>query len=73
METLVTEYTYSAVNANDQRAYGFYIVKFLSTVYMLQRDEIVGNELLESGILASDAEYTSPLMKDSMWYGVEPS
>eukprot|EP00957_Ditylum_brightwellii_P149259 11366809-Ditylum_brightwellii.AAC.1 len=63
----VTESTYGAVIANDQRIDGYYIVKFLSTLYMLQHDEIVDNELLKSETLVSDAEYMSPVIKDSMW------
>eukprot|EP00957_Ditylum_brightwellii_P115460 8806774-Ditylum_brightwellii.AAC.1 len=51
MGMLVTESTYSAVNANGQRTDGFYSVKFLSTVYKLQHDEIVDNDLLKSGTL----------------------
>eukprot|EP00957_Ditylum_brightwellii_P109837 8377689-Ditylum_brightwellii.AAC.1 len=41
MGMLIAEFTYSAVNANGQRTDGFYIVKFLSIVYMLQHDELV--------------------------------
>eukprot|EP00957_Ditylum_brightwellii_P001165 91689-Ditylum_brightwellii.AAC.1 len=68
MGMLVTESTFGAMSANDQRTDEFYIVKFLSTVYMLQHYEIVDNELLKSGTLVSNAEYTSPGMKGSMWY-----
>eukprot|EP00957_Ditylum_brightwellii_P002937 224311-Ditylum_brightwellii.AAC.1 len=64
MGMLVIESTYGAVNANNQRTDGFYIVKFLSTVYMLQHDEIVANELLKSGTLVSDTEYMSQAVKD---------
>eukprot|EP00957_Ditylum_brightwellii_P114556 8734843-Ditylum_brightwellii.AAC.1 len=67
MGMLIKESTYSAVNVNDQRTDGFYIVKFLSTVYTLQHDEIVDNEILKAGSLVTDAEYKSPAMKDSLW------
>eukprot|EP00957_Ditylum_brightwellii_P058393 4428044-Ditylum_brightwellii.AAC.1 len=75
MGVLITESTYGAVNASNQRADGFFIVKFLSTVYMLQHDEIVDKGMLKAGSLVSDAEYMSPAMKDSWWYvksGLEP-
>ena len=41
MRMLIKESTYGAVNDNVQRTDGFYIVNFLSTVYMLQFDGIV--------------------------------
>eukprot|EP00957_Ditylum_brightwellii_P172871 13160575-Ditylum_brightwellii.AAC.1 len=72
---LIKESTYGAVNANDQRIDGFHIVKTLPTVYMLQHDELVGKEMLKAGSLVTDAEYMSPLMKESLWYvksGLEP-
>eukprot|EP00957_Ditylum_brightwellii_P201139 15324217-Ditylum_brightwellii.AAC.1 len=40
----------------------------MSAVCILQHGDIVDNELLKSGTLAFDAEYMSPVMKDSMWY-----
>jgi hypothetical protein len=75
MGMLIKESTYGAVNANDQRTDGFYIVHFLSTVYTLQHDELVDNEILKAGSLVVDAEYMSPAMKESLWYvksGLEP-
>ena len=75
MGMLIKESNYGAVNANDQSTDGFYIVKFLSTVYTLQHDELVDNEILKAGSLVTDAEYMSPAMKDSLWYvksGLEP-
>ena len=36
MGTFVTEYTYGAVNTNDSRTDGFYVVKFLSKAYTSQ-------------------------------------
>ena len=68
MGTFVTEYTYGAVNTNDSRTDGFYIVKFLSRPYTLQQDETYDNEILKEGCLVSDAEYLTPAMKDSSWY-----
>eukprot|EP00957_Ditylum_brightwellii_P174326 13272264-Ditylum_brightwellii.AAC.1 len=65
---LVTEHNYSAVNANDSRTTGFYIVKFLTAAYTLQHNEIVNNEVLTSGTLVSDAVYMRTAMKDSLWY-----
>eukprot|EP00957_Ditylum_brightwellii_P204569 15339856-Ditylum_brightwellii.AAC.1 len=44
MGMLIKESSYGAVNANDQRMDGFYIVKFLPTVYTLEHDELVDNE-----------------------------
>eukprot|EP00957_Ditylum_brightwellii_P123114 9386932-Ditylum_brightwellii.AAC.1 len=38
MGMVIKESTYGAVNANDHRTDGFYIVKFLFTVYTLQHD-----------------------------------
>eukprot|EP00957_Ditylum_brightwellii_P176961 13479875-Ditylum_brightwellii.AAC.1 len=64
MGMLIKESTHGAVNANDQRTAGFYIVKFLSTVYTLQHEELVDNEILKLGSLVSDAEYMSPAMKE---------
>ena len=68
MIMLIKESTYGAVNTNDQRTDGFYIVKFLSTVYTLQHDELVDNEILKAGSLVIDAEYMSPAIKESLWY-----
>eukprot|EP00957_Ditylum_brightwellii_P156286 11895277-Ditylum_brightwellii.AAC.1 len=65
---MIKESTYGAVNANDQRSDRFYIVKFLSTVYMLQHDELVGNKILKVASLVTDAEYMSPAMKESLWH-----
>eukprot|EP00957_Ditylum_brightwellii_P196849 14998056-Ditylum_brightwellii.AAC.1 len=64
MGMLIKESTYGAVNANDQRTDGFYTVKFLSTVYMLQHDELIDNETLKAGSLVTDAEFMSPAMKE---------
>eukprot|EP00957_Ditylum_brightwellii_P061363 4657706-Ditylum_brightwellii.AAC.1 len=64
MGMLIEESTYGAVNANDQGKDGFYIVKFLSTVYMLQHDELVDIEILKAGSLVTDTEYMSPAMKE---------
>eukprot|EP00957_Ditylum_brightwellii_P170415 12971999-Ditylum_brightwellii.AAC.1 len=61
---LIKESTYAAVNANDQRTDGFYIVKFLSTEYTLQHDELVDSEILKARALVTDAEYMSPAMKE---------
>eukprot|EP00957_Ditylum_brightwellii_P166066 12643458-Ditylum_brightwellii.AAC.1 len=75
MGMLIKESTYGAINTNDQRIYGFYIIKLLSTVYTLQHDEIADKEMLKAGSLVTDAEYMSPAMKDSLWYaksGLEP-
>eukprot|EP00957_Ditylum_brightwellii_P084957 6460393-Ditylum_brightwellii.AAC.1 len=64
MGMLITEFTYGAVNANDQRTYGCYVVNLLSTVYTLQHDEIVDKAMLKAGSLVPDAEYITPAMKD---------
>ena len=66
MGMLIKESTYGAFNANDQRTERFYIVKFLSTVYTLQHDELVDKETLKAGSLVTDAEYMSPAMKESL-------
>ena len=68
MGMLITESTYGAVNANDQRTDGFYIVKFLSTIYTLQCDELIDKEMLKAGSLVTDTECMSPAMKESLWY-----
>eukprot|EP00957_Ditylum_brightwellii_P044519 3376826-Ditylum_brightwellii.AAC.1 len=64
MGMLIKESTYGDLNPNDQRTDEFYIVKFLSIVYTLQHDELVHNEILKVGSLVTDAEYTSPAMKE---------
>eukprot|EP00957_Ditylum_brightwellii_P079979 6082392-Ditylum_brightwellii.AAC.1 len=56
MGILIKESTYGAVNVNNQRTDGFYIVNFLSTVYPLQHDELGDNEILKAGSLVTDAE-----------------
>eukprot|EP00957_Ditylum_brightwellii_P084910 6456689-Ditylum_brightwellii.AAC.1 len=66
MRLPIKESTYGAVNANHQRTDGFYIVNFLSTIYMLQHDELVDNELLKAGSLVTDSDYMSPAMKESV-------
>eukprot|EP00957_Ditylum_brightwellii_P193451 14730703-Ditylum_brightwellii.AAC.1 len=63
MGMLIKESSYGAVIADDQRTDGFYIVKFLSTVYTFQHDENVDKEMLKAGSLATNAEYMSPAMK----------
>eukprot|EP00957_Ditylum_brightwellii_P109487 8350262-Ditylum_brightwellii.AAC.1 len=71
----IKESTYGAVNANDQRTDGYYFVKFLSTVYTLQHDELVDKEMLIVGSLVTDIEYMSKSIKYSLWYvksGLEP-
>ena len=75
MGMLRKESTYAAVNANDQRTDGLYIVKLLSTVYTLQHDEIVDKETLKAGFLVTDAECMSLAMKESLRYvksGLKP-
>eukprot|EP00957_Ditylum_brightwellii_P120756 9211065-Ditylum_brightwellii.AAC.1 len=63
---LITEPAYGAVNTNDKRSDGFYVVKFLSTVYMLQHGEVADKEMMKAGSLVTDIEYMSPAMKDSL-------
>eukprot|EP00957_Ditylum_brightwellii_P033571 2544684-Ditylum_brightwellii.AAC.1 len=64
MGMLIKESNYGAVNANDQRTDGFNIVNFLSTLYTLQHDESVDNEISEALFLVTDAEYMSPAMTE---------
>eukprot|EP00957_Ditylum_brightwellii_P186368 14190490-Ditylum_brightwellii.AAC.1 len=64
MGMLIKESTYGAVNANDQRTDGFYVAKFLSTVYTLQHDELVDKEMSKAGSLVTDVEYMSPAIKE---------
>eukprot|EP00957_Ditylum_brightwellii_P185233 14105311-Ditylum_brightwellii.AAC.1 len=64
MGMLIKESTYGAINVNDQRTDGFYVVKVLSTVYTLQHDELVDNEILKAISLVTDAEYMSPAMTE---------
>eukprot|EP00957_Ditylum_brightwellii_P181522 13827204-Ditylum_brightwellii.AAC.1 len=51
----IKESTYGVVNDIDHRTDGFYIVKFVFTVYTLQHNELVDNEILKAGSLATDA------------------
>ena len=68
MGAMVNENNFGAVNTNDPKAKGFYIVKFTSFPYTLQENIEVDNNLSKEGSLVCKAEYMSPAQKGSLWY-----
>ena len=68
----ITANSYGAMNADDPKTDGFYIIQFTSPPYTLQNDIEVNGDKITSGNLVCDAEYLSPAQKGSNWY-VTPS
>ena len=68
MGLCITDCSFGAVNTDDARTEGFYIVRFTSVPYTLQEDEFDGNELLSAGSLVCDAVYYEPARGNSSWY-----
>ena len=68
MGSYVSECSFGAVNTNDTRTEGFYIVRFTSFPYTLQDDEYVDNEVLTGGSIVCDAVYYEPARENSLWY-----
>ena len=68
MGAMVNENNFGAVNTNDPKAKGFYIVKFTSLPYTLQENIKVDNDLIKEGSLVCEAEYMSPAQEGSLWY-----
>eukprot|EP00957_Ditylum_brightwellii_P099372 7569367-Ditylum_brightwellii.AAC.1 len=60
MAAMVNENTFGAVNTNDPKTKGFYIIKFTSLTYTLQENIEVNDDLIKEGSLACEAEYMSP-------------
>eukprot|EP00957_Ditylum_brightwellii_P180175 13724417-Ditylum_brightwellii.AAC.1 len=60
MGAMVNENNFGAVNKNDPKAKGFYIVKFTSLPYTLKENIEVDNDLIKDGSLVCKAEYMSP-------------
>eukprot|EP00957_Ditylum_brightwellii_P058779 4456310-Ditylum_brightwellii.AAC.1 len=63
MAELVEINCYGAVNTNDSRADGFYVVKFVENPHTLQEEVEVNDETTESGSLVCAAHYLSPAQK----------
>eukprot|EP00957_Ditylum_brightwellii_P037901 2866209-Ditylum_brightwellii.AAC.1 len=54
---------YGAVNTNDSRADGFYAVKFVENLHVLQEEVEVKDKIIESGSPVCAAHYMSPAQK----------
>ena len=63
MAELVEINCYGALNTNDSRADGFYVVKFAESPHMLQEEVEVNDKIIESGSLVCAAHYMSPAQK----------
>eukprot|EP00957_Ditylum_brightwellii_P049359 3744876-Ditylum_brightwellii.AAC.1 len=59
MGAMVNENNFGAVNINDPKTKGFYIVKFTSLPYTLQENTEVDNDLIKAGSLVCEAENMS--------------
>eukprot|EP00957_Ditylum_brightwellii_P144704 11023798-Ditylum_brightwellii.AAC.1 len=60
MAELVEITCYGAVNTNDARADGFYVVKFVESPHILQEEVKVNDKIIEFGFLVCAAHYMSP-------------
>eukprot|EP00957_Ditylum_brightwellii_P200938 15317120-Ditylum_brightwellii.AAC.1 len=60
MDALVNENNFGAVNTNDPKTKGFYVVKLTSLSYTLQENLEVDNDLIKEGSFVCEAEYMSP-------------
>ena len=68
MAELVEINSYGAININDSKADGFYIVKFVENPHTLQESVVVNSETIEAGSLVCSAHYMSPARGKSKWY-----
>eukprot|EP00957_Ditylum_brightwellii_P013225 998205-Ditylum_brightwellii.AAC.1 len=59
---------YGAINTNDSRADGSYVVKFVEIPHTLQEEFEVNDKLIESGSLVCAAYYMSPAQNNSRRY-----
>eukprot|EP00957_Ditylum_brightwellii_P085699 6519497-Ditylum_brightwellii.AAC.1 len=60
MGAMVIENNVGAVNTNDPKTKGFYIVKFKLLPYTLQENIEVYNDLIKDESLVCEAEHMSP-------------
>eukprot|EP00957_Ditylum_brightwellii_P165274 12583767-Ditylum_brightwellii.AAC.1 len=63
MDAMVNENNFGAVDTNDPKTKGFYIVKCTSLHYTLQESIEVDNSLIKEGSLVCEAEYMSPAQR----------
>ena len=59
---------FGAINTDDPKTDGYYIVQFKSDPYTLQDTIDVDGQILEKGEVVCDARYFSPAMENSKWY-----
>eukprot|EP00957_Ditylum_brightwellii_P101169 7709815-Ditylum_brightwellii.AAC.1 len=70
MAELIKIGSYGAVNTDDPKADGFYIVKFVEFPHTLQSD-VVNDKVIVAGSLVCSAHYMSPVQEKSRLY-LEP-
>eukprot|EP00957_Ditylum_brightwellii_P072502 5509762-Ditylum_brightwellii.AAC.1 len=73
MDELVEINRYRAVNTNDSRSDGFYVVMFVESPHTLQEEVEVNNKIIEPGSFVCAAYYMSPAHTKSRWYLVPES
>ena len=68
MAGLVKKNNYGAINTDDARADGFYIVQFVESPHTLQYDVEVNDEIIKAESLVCAAHYMSPTQEKSRLY-----
>ena len=57
MASLVQLCMYGAINTDDTTTNGFYVIKFLSEAYMLQKNITINGQVISAGELIVRAKY----------------
>ena len=71
MASLVQSGIYDDINTADNTSNGFYVVKFISEAYMLQKNTKIDGQVISFGELVAKAQYLWSVQENTNWYWKE--
>ena len=68
MASFVQPSMYGAINTDDTIKNGFYVIKFLSEGYTLQKNTIIVGKVIYAGVLVVMEKYLCSMQENTNWY-----
>ena len=71
MSLIITKGKYGALDTDDSSCYGYYIIKFYSSLYTLQADLSIDGKVISSGKIIREGTYFFPISNNYIYYGLQ--
>ena len=68
MASLFQSGMYGAINTDETTKNGFYVIQFISEVYALQKNTIIGGQVISDGELIFKAQYFCSMQENTNFY-----